>query len=92
MKLKAAAILAITLGAMGAEASASAGVPPTKCRPQAATRLVGRAVPSDVTIRRRTGSATVSRIAPGDVVTQDYREDRVTVTVFKGKVTAASCG
>jgi hypothetical protein len=92
MKLIAAAFLAIALGAVGVEAGASPPVRSTKCQPRAAAALVGRAPPNNATISRRTGSAKVRRIAPGDMVTQDYREDRVTVTVSKRKVIAASCG
>jgi hypothetical protein len=92
MKLIAAAFLAIALAGIGVEAGASPPVRSVKCQPHATAALVGRVPPSNASIRRLTGSATVRRIAPGDMVTQDYREDRVTVTVSKRKVVAASCG
>lgn len=62
------------------------------CRADAAAALVGQAAPDDAAILRRTGSATVRRLAPGDMATQDYRADRVTVTIAEGRVIAASCG
>ncbi|MEH3158367.1 MAG: I78 family peptidase inhibitor [Sphingomonas taxi] len=62
------------------------------CRPDAARKLVGQVAPDDAEILRRTGSATVRRLAPGDMATKDYRIERVTVTVDGGKVVSASCG
>jgi hypothetical protein len=41
-----------------------------------------------------TGSKTVRQIQPGDMVTQDFREDRVTIETdpATGLVTRATCG
>jgi hypothetical protein len=62
------------------------------CRAAAAARLVGHAAPDDATILRRTGGTMVRRLAPGDMRTQDYLEECVTVTIAAGRVIAASCG
>jgi len=62
------------------------------CRPDAAAALVGQTAPSDTDILRRTGSAVVRRLAPGDPMTRDYRQERVTVIVADGRVVSASCG
>lgn len=62
------------------------------CRVDAAAALVGQAAPGDADILRRTASAMVRRLAPGDITTKDYRQERVTVTVSEGRVLAASCG
>lgn len=62
------------------------------CQSRAAHALVGQVAPDDDTILRRTGSTTMRRIAPGDAVTEDFREERVTVTVADGRIVAAACG
>ncbi|MGQ4275407.1 I78 family peptidase inhibitor [Terrihabitans sp. B22-R8] len=90
------ALLALALlGACGpTEATGEAkGAGAKTCQREAAAALVGQAAGSDADILRQTGAAIVRRIAPGDMVTQDFRTDRVTVTVDPaGRVTAASCG
>lgn len=82
------------LAALGACASSGTGdrVRTATCRAEAAAALVGQAAPADAAILRRTGSAMVRRLAPGDMATRDYREERVTVTIADGRVVAASCG
>ncbi|WP_267414219.1 I78 family peptidase inhibitor [Sphingomonas sp. GC_Shp_4] len=62
------------------------------CRAAAAAKLVGQVAPDDAVILRRTGGTTVRRLAPGDMSTKDYREERVTVTIAEGRVISASCG
>ena len=62
------------------------------CRAAATAKLVGQVAPEDATILRRTGGTMVRRLAPGDMSTKDYREERVTVTIAEGRVIAASCG
>ena len=63
------------------------------CRPEAAAKLVGQAAPDDAQVRERTGAELIRRIAPGDAVTHDLRENRVTITVDPaGKVVQALCG
>ena len=73
-----------------------AGNPPghARCDSQAAGRLVGGQKPGDDEARRVSGAAVVRHIAPGDAVTQDYNEARVTVETdpSTGRVVKASCG
>ena len=65
---------------------------PRACRPEAAAKLIGVAAPDDAQIKQRTGAELVRRIAPGDPVTHDFRENRITIAVDLGKVVQASCG
>ena len=63
------------------------------CRPDAAAALIGRAAPADAQIRQRTGAELIRRIAPGDPVTHDFRNNRVTLEITSGgMVVQASCG
>ncbi|WP_158298685.1 I78 family peptidase inhibitor [Sphingomonas psychrotolerans] len=63
------------------------------CRPKATATLVGQAAPDDAQVRKRTGAELIRRIAPGDAVTHDFRENRVTIAVDPaGKVVQALCG
>lgn len=63
------------------------------CRPDAAVTLIGHAAPIDAQIRQRTGAELIRRIAPGDSVTHDFRENRVTIAVDpNGTVVQANCG
>lgn len=65
-----------------------------KCVPEEAKKLVGNAGLSDSQIKQLTKSAIVRRVSPGQPVTMDYREDRVTVTIdtTSKKISHASCG
>ncbi|MGI2032176.1 I78 family peptidase inhibitor [Rhizobium panacihumi] len=88
-------LFAVLSVAAFAPAAASAAPAKTKiCNPQAAQKLVGKKKPSDARARRLTGAATVRQIGPGDMVTRDFRQDRVTIETdpATGKVTQASCG
>jgi hypothetical protein len=63
------------------------------CRPEAAAMLVGRVAPDDPEVKQRTGAELIRRIAPGDAVTHDFRENRITLAIDPaGKVVQASCG
>lgn len=44
-----------------------------------AQELVGKEKPTDEQAMQLTGAKTVRQIQPGDMVTQDFREDRVTI-------------
>lgn len=74
----------------GASSSPAAG----PCNAEAAQGLVGKVKPTDQEAMRLTGSKTVRQIQPGDMVTQDFREDRVTIETdpATGLVTRATCG
>lgn len=76
------------------EVPTTPGLPATgACRPDAAAKLVGHAAPEDAQIQQRTGADLIRRIAPGDAVTHDFRENRITLAIDPtGKVVQASCG
>lgn len=66
---------------------------PRQCRPEAAAKLVGHVAPDDAQVKHRTGASTIRRIAPGDMVTQDFRVERITLSVDPtGMVVSAICG
>jgi hypothetical protein len=93
MKLIVISTLMMSFGLSACAASrAGEQVGSGKCDAEAAARLVGEVAPNDDTILLRTGSTIVRRIAPGDQVTQDYRLERVTVSIAEGRVISASCG
>ena len=63
------------------------------CRPDAAAKLVGHGALDDAQIQQRTGAELIRRIAAGDAVTHDFRENRITLAIDpSGKVVQASCG
>lgn len=63
------------------------------CRPDAAAKLAGHPAPDDAQVEEQTGANLVRRIAPGDPVTHDYRENRITLAIDPaGKVVQAVCG
>lgn len=65
-----------------------------RCDAGAAQDLVGRDKLSDAGAERLTGARVVRQIQPGDMVTEDYREDRVTIETdpASGLVVKAACG
>lgn len=65
-----------------------------KCLPEQAETLVGQSGLTEAQIKQKTSAKMVRMVQPGQAVTMDYREDRVTVTVDPktNKVTHASCG
>lgn len=65
------------------------------CNAEAVRWVIGRAPTPDVVERARveSGSATVRVIRPGEVVTMDYRGDRLNLDVnANGAITGARCG
>lgn len=64
------------------------------CRPDAAESLVGADRVTDQEAKRLTGAALVRQIKPGDPVTLDYRQERVTIETDQtsGKIVRAMCG
>ena len=63
------------------------------CRPEDAGKLVGRATLDDAQIQQSTGAELIRRIAPGDAVTHDFRENRITLAIDSaGKIVQATCG
>jgi len=77
----------------GCAAEDQSGAARRACRPEAATQLVRHPVPDDARIKWRTGADVIRRIAPGDMVTHDFRENRITIAVDpSGEVVQAICG
>ena len=64
------------------------------CRPEAAAALVGKARVTDAQAMQLAGATMVRQIKPGDAVTMDFRQERVTVETDAGtgKITRAMCG
>lgn len=87
----AAALLALTGCTTGPTVNAAA---PGVCIAAAAQRLVGKAKPVDDDAMRLTGATIVRQIAPGDSVTHDLRNNRVTIETdpSSGRVVSATCG
>ncbi len=91
--------LVLAAGLISALTSCSAdtlSTAPTKgpCNAEAAQSLVGKPKPSDPEAMQLTNSKTVRQIEPGQMVTQDFREDRVTIETdpASGMVVTARCG
>lgn len=64
-----------------------------RCNPIAAQTLVGRSGVTESEAKSITGAVTVRRISPGDMVTQDFQKDRLTMEVDgHGIVMRAVCG
>lgn len=63
------------------------------CKAEAAQALVGKPKPTDEEAMRLTNAKTVRQITPGQMVTQDFREDRVTIETdpATGRVVSARC-
>ena len=64
------------------------------CNVAAAQSLVGRIRPGDSDVMRLTGATIVRQSTPGDPVTHDLRDNRVTVETdpASGRVVGARCG
>ena len=68
--------------------------PKRVCEAEGTQSLIGKPKPTDVEAMRITGSNIVRQIAPGQMVTHDYRNDRVTIESdpVSGRVVVARCG
>lgn len=83
-----------TMGPPPEPAPLSAGGP-GMCNAEAVRWTIGREPTPEVIERARveSGSATVRVIRPGEVVTMDYRGDRLNLDVNeRGAITSARCG
>lgn len=65
-----------------------------KCIVDQAAALVGQSNLTEAKIKEKTKAQIIRMVTPGQPVTMDYREERVTVTVDPAtkKVVQASCG
>ena len=89
----------MTLGCAAVPPPAVNGAAPVQgaggCDASKAQALVGRqrAAPLSAEALRLTGARDVRWIRPGDMVTMDYREDRLNIHVdAQGRVTRVRCG
>ena len=64
------------------------------CNDSGLEELVGRAATSQLSAeaQRRSGAATVRWLQPGQIVTMEFREDRLNISVENGRVTQLRCG
>ena len=80
----------------GDRADPNAAQPATaRCDATKARRLIGRAAtPAAIDLaRRQSEAASVRTIAPGTMVTMDYRPDRLSITTdARNMMTAIRCG
>lgn len=88
--------LGVILATLSGCSVPAASDPPAaaRCRPEAAQSLVGKVKPTDAEAMTLTNSTSVRQIEPGQPVTHDFREERVTIETHQasGLVVAASCG
>jgi hypothetical protein len=93
LRVKPVLILLSTIPALVA-CSAVSQVSSGRCDPAAARALVGHPRPTDKEAKQRTGATMVRQIAPGQPVTHDYRDNRVTLETdpASGRVVGATCG
>lgn len=65
-----------------------------KCSPEAAAKLVGQTGLTEYEIKALTQSEIVRMVTPGQAVTMDYRENRITVVLDPQSkvILQASCG
>lgn len=64
------------------------------CKREAADALAGRKRISDARAKRLTGATMVRQIRPGQGITMDYRQERVTIETDPktGRIVRAYCG
>ncbi len=85
----AAGLLLIAAGCQKS-AEAQAGL----CDRDAAAALVGKAAMSDAEAQKLTGASSVRQVRPGDAVTMDFRQERLTIETdpATNRITRAVCG
>lgn len=86
--------LAILAGAVDQSDAQPAGGAPGICQRDKAEALKGKRRVSDATARRLTGASIVRQIRPGQGVTMDYRQERVTIETDprSRRIVRAYCG
>ena len=84
----------IVAACQGGTRQAQVGVQPGLCRRDGAEALAGRSRISDDEARQLTGASLVRQIRPGQGVTMDFRQERITIETDpkSGEITRASCG
>ncbi|MBY5326088.1 I78 family peptidase inhibitor [Rhizobium leguminosarum] len=90
------ALVAGLVSVLASCSSHTASTAPAKepCNANAAQSLIGKPKPTDVEAMRITNSKTIRQIEPGEMVTHDFREERVTIETdpASGLVVGARCG
>ena len=82
-------------GEPSSETPREVGASGYRCRAESVRDLVGRAATQELGAEalRRSGARTLRWIRPGDVVTMDYREDRLNVRLdTRNNVETFTCG
>ena len=81
-------------GCQPASSRPDAGGPTAICKRDAAEALIGKDRISDDQAKQITGASIVRQIRPGQGVTMDYRQERVTIETDPrtGKIVRAFCG
>jgi len=88
----------MTIGCAPVPASAPEEVPVHgggySCNAEAAQNLVGRPATAELAAeaQRRTGARIVRWLQPGQIVTMEFREDRLNINIENGRVTRINCG
>lgn len=92
LRFPASVILAL-LALAGCTAMENAPAPEA-CNVTAAQQLVGLVRPTDADAARVSGATIVRQISPGDEVTEDWRENRVTIETdpATGLIVRSFCG
>lgn len=89
--------LLLLAGCVANETPAAPPPPPgggSICEPARAQALVGSPRVTDEEARQRTGASLVRQIRPGDPITMDFQDTRVTITTdpASGVIREAACG
>jgi len=94
LSLAALSLAACQSDAQQAPAVTAAPGLPGQCREDAAETLAGKARIGDAEAQQITGATVVRQIRPGQGVTMDYRQERVTIESDPktGKIVRAYCG
>ncbi|WP_079211115.1 I78 family peptidase inhibitor [Brucella pituitosa] len=91
----AALLLAIVLAGCQKQAETVAtDLEKTLCNQAAASALAGKEKITDQLAMQQTGATLVRQIKPGDPVTMDFRQERLTIEndPNSGRIVRASCG
>lgn len=93
--MRALLALALALSACTTQPGPQPMIPEPACRAESANSLIGR--PNGAALveqaRQMSGAATVRVLNPGDVVTMEFRGDRLNVHLdADGKIERISCG
>lgn len=94
LPLVATAILFPVLAGCTAGVASDTPAAGKKCDASRVQVLVGKPKPTDAAAMQQSGATIVRQIQPGQMVTQDYNEGRVTIETdpTSGLVVRAACG